>query len=889
MQDGSGTGGNMILEWDTNFATTVNQIKSKQRKAGLNISISKDGIVKQYVLFDATSSRYSQRLSWAEVVLQLGNILAAPFIPTKNLLENIDWIRGYRLDANAVEQQDNNAAIAYLMIPAGKSLSLTATANSSYFIIGRNINNSYIHRQSVGNITLSAQDDAYILGITVVASDIDSNSVQLEYGDASEIQAPGETVQEYLKKNTPLYVPDTENKANLPIVELTMNADTHALSNNGYAFSPFSVNEGDTVNVLGTKSDTNLAGLCFFSYSGDLSDINSFISGATYISGPFKGNGNFTVPSGANCAVYFSLLNNKAVKINKTRYPYISILVNKLYDGFKNEKSLADEDLRKTLSSTVDFTRNSNPNFSLAYYCKDKTVSSKNVVFPSNGFYYFSGDQYFYNLFSEASEQLKKYGCINTIKWTSETEFEIANDKSRVITFAGVPIAKKQIKISNILANYDDYIYVLGFIVKYAGEESDLDAIRIGELSYNTIKSDNTQKVNRIKLEDGVYFVSVFIRIRIRSDGSPDIINYVSSVCNYKGAQILLPAIDLELSGLFQWHPKTDAEESLVLQRENDTKSYNNFRPKIIGENELKAQILPLIKSNAIDNEFEGANVVWLGTSVPNEPPFGESMTRKYPEFVADLLRCNVTVRSIGGTKMTYNPDENVYGLSMTEAEYEEHQSAAGIERSYETQLDGCWDSDLFVFDHLHNDNGLLTTLKDNPDYWDSDLRTFKITEANKFDRTWAVGAFNYVIAEIFRYNPRAKIAIINDWRAEPFYNKLANRVVADLWGIPICELRMCNGNVDITTMKDTYLERYNGGANIKLLAGSSANPLYFQTKSAPDETASVVEVEESITYEKGPDSIHPGRYGRIMYAKHVAAWMKNNILLDKDLLAFIR
>lgn len=355
---------------------------------------------------------------------------------------------------------------------------------------------------------------------------------------------------------------------------------------------------------------------------------------------------------------------------------------------------------------------------------------------------------------------------------------------------------------------------------------------------------------------------------------------------NYKGAQILLPAIDLELSGLFQWYPQTDAEESLVVNSRN---SNNNFKPKIIGENELKTQILPLIESNAINNELEGCNIIWLGTSVPNEPPFGEQRTAKYPEFVADLLRCNVTVRSIGGTKMTYNPDENVYGLSMTEAEYEAHQSAAGIERSYETQLDGCWDSDLFVFDHLHNDNGLLATLKDNPDYWDSDLQTFKITETNKFDRKWAVGAFNYVIAEIFRYNPRAKIAIINDWRAEPFYNKLANRVVADMWGIPICELRMCNGNVDITTMKDTYLKRYNGGANIKLLAGSSANPLYFQTKSAPDETSSVVEEEESITYEKGSDAIHPGRYGRIMYAKHVAMWMKNNVLLDRDLSAFIQ
>lgn len=286
-------------------------------------------------------------------------------------------------------------------------------------------------------------------------------------------------------------------------------------------------------------------------------------------------------------------------------------------------------------------------------------------------------------------------------------------------------------------------------------------------------------------------------------------------------------------------------------------------------------------------NPFKNAKVVWLGTSVPNEPPFGEGHTKKYPEFVQHLLHFQLTVRSIGGSKMTFDPENNVYGLSMTQEEYELHKNNAGVDRSYENQLKNCWDSDLFVFDHLHNDNGLLSTLKNNPEYWDNDKNTFKITQNNMFDRTWAVGAFNYVIAEIFRYNPRAKIAIINDWRNEQFYNKLANRVVADLWGIPICELRMCNGDVDITTTKDTFLHRYNGGADIKLLAGSSANPLYFQSKSAPDDQAAIADEVKEIQFSKGADSIHPGRYGRIMYAKHVARWMLNNCILDNDKLDF--
>lgn len=286
-------------------------------------------------------------------------------------------------------------------------------------------------------------------------------------------------------------------------------------------------------------------------------------------------------------------------------------------------------------------------------------------------------------------------------------------------------------------------------------------------------------------------------------------------------------------------------------------------------------------------NGFTNAKVTWLGTSVPNEPPFGEVKTKQYPQFVSSLLQFNLNNKSIGGSKMLYNAGEGIYGLSMTAEEAEEAGSAIGAERSYQTQLEGLWDSDLFVFDHLHNDAEQLATLKDNPLYWDSDAGTFKITEENKFDRSWSVGAFNYVIAEIYRYNPRAVIAIINDWRAGFFYNKLANRVVADYWGIPICELRMSNVDVKITTTKDTYLKRYNGGADIKLLAGSSVNPIMYQSKSAPDETSQVVEEETSITFEDGSDSIHPGRYGRIMYAKQVARWLHNNVFLNNDTIDF--
>jgi len=257
-----------------------------------------------------------------------------------------------------------------------------------------------------------------------------------------------------------------------------------------------------------------------------------------------------------------------------------------------------------------------------------------------------------------------------------------------------------------------------------------------------------------------------------------------------------------------------------------------------------------------LSGNWFGKTMCWLGTSVPNEPPFGEVGTKKYPEFVSDIMKCGLVNKSLGGSILIWDPANSRYGLAGSAAEFvAEGQPETSSQGAWDTQLSPYWDSDLFVFDHGHNDAGKF-------DSWFTDGVLTPIDGTNAFDRTWMVGAFNYVIREIYKHNPRARIIIINDWRAEYYDNKPACQMVADYWGIPIINMRMGNANIDMVTDEATTYTTYDGVVT-PISAGTTVNPLKYQTKAAPDDATP-----------SPSDTIHPGRFGRIAYAKKIAKFI---------------
>lgn len=874
-----------ILEWDTDVATTRKKVPSKERKAGMQISYNDpdNGWINELYTGSYTyDSEWQEDKNWQRQINCINTNNKQSFIASKNLLSNIKWTNGYKLDGDGrviVDSEGIFSLSEVLPVIPNKTYTLTHTASTTNIHLSFLDKNGQLITQNnwgynVATKTFTTPENCVAIQFPALTSDIENNLIQLEYGASStEISKKDYSIQEELHEEYQSFVYDEDNVINqLEEIKMSITTDgTNTLNTNGYALTPFKVSAGDVIYSYGcyktiTYNETQPL-FAFFSKDGDFTTVDDFISTATFISDSTTFNGKNIVPEGANYAVIFRLRNANSIKFASLDGPIIQI--NKEFSGYKSKRSIPDVDLRHDVYDGVDRNRQANTNFGLFYW--DGIDNAGSQLISSNGHYLLDSNIKLAQYVREASDELKRYGIVRSVQLDEDTTFNHSGTQKREIQAKLSDVYYKDAYLREVFTGYYDMFVQYSILVKYDGDSSDLSEFVLGMGGY----SHSSEKVNSIiKLDEGVYLLASKmpeVRIAKSSVGASTKFNCDE---NAGGSYLIFKVpegIKCEVGGFFLWLARTEREYELF--------AYSNepiFIPipykDSTGTNNRDV-LYPAIEylsknvNKALYSGINNSNIVWLGTSVPNEPPFGEGGTKKYPEFVASLLQANVTVRAIGGTKMTYNPDEGVYGLSMTNEEYEANKTATGYERSYETQLDGCWDSDLFVFDHLHNDNGLLAALKDNPDYWDSDLQTFKITESNKFDRTWAVGAFNYVIAEIFRYNPRAKIAIINDWRAEFFYNKLANRVVADLWGIPICELRMCNGNVDITTTKDTYLKRYNGGANIKLLAGSSANPLYYQTKSAPDESSAVVEEGTEITFNKGSDSIHPGRYGRIMYA----------------------
>lgn len=908
MQGGSGAGGNMILEWDTDVATTRNSVPTKQRKLGLIICYCHPelGWVNEQYVYKGTSDISSNSVwnnddYWRKLFSeeQLGELAIG-----ENLIKSLIYGKYIGTDGNEIVNANGIC-----------TSSISVEPNTIY-----SLSNFATRQNNCNQLSYYDSNKAYISGITSKAfhqfktpSNCSSIRITLKSGTYNRV------FDEDIILVKSLYIPFKTVGA-LTYNSALQNFFAHNNTYLNYPYPNFTFTDQQVLLFPSNKKRVNI-----ISYN----KRDLVISQVGYMR--LDSDGNYTTVENPAESDFASISINfysrpieevidfithlGVVTFDENTFPIVPPLcsIAPIGDEYLTTKEIArygygniNTDVAMQALSKDSFEKMSSYTNDSAYsFLQGEDGINKIIYLPGQGWASGMTNPYLRHIGIKWNKYMYSYsweriGLILAINFS--WKFYIDGKSIYDFLIDNFYINCKVIGLDKTISSN---IYI-GYFNKVTDlEGTEVQQLQVGQryvlVSYNSNKlyvyyfyvdivSDNEFKVSgysNIQLSDKnvpsdrIIGEKVEFEIYTEVYTSTNDFNYTLKCYEPKYSIINLAVPSF---ADFNITPPNSASNKVLGRLLNYTNT------DISSIEQIKTVPFTTVEQDNywVRNELKGVNVVWLGTSVPNEPPYGGDGTKKYPEFVAKLLNFTLTVRSIGGTKMTYNPSENVFGLSMTEAEYEDHKSAAGVERSYETQLEGCWDSDLFVFDHLHNDNGLLAKLKDNPDYWDNDLQTFKITETNKFDRTWAVGGFNYVIAEIFRYNPRAKIVIINDWRAEPFYNKLANRVVADLWGIPICELRMCNGNVDITTAKDTYLRRYNGGADIKLLAGSSANPLYYQTKSAPDESAFVVEEETSITFEKGSDSIHPGRYGRIMYAKAVARWMLNNVLLDKNMEEFL-
>ena len=227
-------------------------------------------------------------------------------------------------------------------------------------------------------------------------------------------------------------------------------------------------------------------------------------------------------------------------------------------------------------------------------------------------------------------------------------------------------------------------------------------------------------------------------------------------------------------------------------------------------------------------NYWKGKKIVWFGTSIPAG---GGALS--YPKQLEKLLGCTVYNESVGssevrgGTHGEYVTvdDPNGYGgvsalglflsLSLSVAEKQAIYTNWGAKWSsiitwYQDALDfskitdyynSSWDVklvkyltggsvgkvDLYVFDHGYNDmardEGFTELSDDTPNN-------------NPTDRTYWLGAMNFLFKKILDDNPRAKILIIGHYNNDKNKGTIndtkyvceAQKKLSESWGYPIAE-----------------------------------------------------------------------------------------------------
>ena len=130
MQGGSGSGGNLILEWNTDAATTRKQVPSKERKAGMQISYKPDGedwVNEQYVSTSFTDVMWGSDNNWEKIPNQkqiakldsksiINCIAKMDVVPTNDYGQNGDYVmftgNGYGRIYKKENDSWNNKAIS---------------------------------------------------------------------------------------------------------------------------------------------------------------------------------------------------------------------------------------------------------------------------------------------------------------------------------------------------------------------------------------------------------------------------------------------------------------------------------------------------------------------------------------------------------------------------------------------------------------------------------------------------------------------------------------------------------------------------------------------------------------------------------------------------------
>ncbi|WP_438447414.1 hypothetical protein [Gorillibacterium sp. sgz5001074] len=218
-----------------------------------------------------------------------------------------------------------------------------------------------------------------------------------------------------------------------------------------------------------------------------------------------------------------------------------------------------------------------------------------------------------------------------------------------------------------------------------------------------------------------------------------------------------------------------------------------------------------------VGNYWSGKKIVWFGTSIPESG---------YPQIVGTALGANMYNVAVGSSPARAGCHGNItsgdplgwtgavwqnvaYSLSQTLAEKEElitnwdtwktkltGSPPTTLSETEMTKIRNCSyenklvanhlgegkRADLYVFDHGHNDNW----------FWNATKDELKVSPTDQKDRTYFIGAMNFLIDLILKDNPRARILFVGHYENQyPGKTQIseAQQILADQWNFPFLKL----------------------------------------------------------------------------------------------------
>ena len=201
---------------------------------------------------------------------------------------------------------------------------------------------------------------------------------------------------------------------------------------------------------------------------------------------------------------------------------------------------------------------------------------------------------------------------------------------------------------------------------------------------------------------------------------------------------------------------------------------------------------------NNSNSRWYGKKIVWFGTSIPEGSVNGKS----YPKIIEERFGATIYNESLGASPMSNHSNNagNYLALSLTYAEKQQQswwnnltdsQKTSARNSSYDYKVTKYLSNgsvgpcDLYVFDHGYND------------FDDNHIEKFLQEPQNPNDKTYPLGAVNFLINSILNDNPRARIVWIGHYenklddityhQSRGKYVAQLQEYISDKYGIPLC------------------------------------------------------------------------------------------------------